>query len=182
MRHLIIGGARSGKSALAERLARGCGLPVVYIATAEPRDREMEQRIARHRARRPSAWITAEAPLDLAEALAAHAAPQRAVIVDCLTLWVSNLIAACGAGDSTFDPARFEAKTNTLLALLPRLAGEIFLVSNEVGFGVVPMGPLTRIFVDETGRLNQQIADRCERVTLVVAGIPVSLKAPSPDG
>lgn len=181
MRHLIIGGARSGKSALAERLALGRGSPVVYVATAEPGDDEMAQRIAAHRARRPSGWTTVEAPLDLAETLAAHAAPERTLIVDCLTLWASNLIARCGADDSSRDLAPFETKKNALLELLPRLAGEVLLVSNEVGSGVVPMGRLTRLFVDEAGRLNQQIAERCERVTLVVAGQPLSLKAPSPD-
>lgn len=181
MRHLIIGGARSGKSALAETLARKAGLPVVYIATADPGDEEMAQRIAHHRARRPADWSTVEAPLDLAETLTAHAAPGRMVIVDCLTLWLSNLITGGGADEAKFDLAGFEKERRALLELLPVLPGETVLVTNEVGFGIVPMGRLARMFTDEAGRLNQEVAARCERVTLVVAGQAVILKTPAPD-
>lgn len=179
MRHLVIGGARSGKSALAETLARAAGLPVIYIATAEPADEEMAQRIAHHRARRPADWLTVEAPLRLADALAARAAADRIIVVDCLTLWISNLIAGCDAEEARIDLAEFEREKQALLDLLPRLAGEIVLVSNEVGFGIVPMGRLARVFADEAGRLNQEVAARCERVTLVVAGQAVTLKAPA---
>jgi adenosylcobinamide kinase/adenosylcobinamide-phosphate guanylyltransferase len=181
MRHLLIGGARSGKSALAETLARKAGLPVVYIATAQAADAEMAQRIAHHRARRPAGWSTVESPRRLAETLAAQAAPGRMVIVDCLTLWLSNLITGGGVDEADFDLAGFEQERRALLDLLPVLPGEIVLVTNEVGFGIVPMGRLARMFMDEAGRLNQEIAARCERVTLVVAGQPLSLKTPAPD-
>ena len=181
MRHLIIGGARSGKSALAETLARQSGQPVTYIATAEPADDEMAQRIAHHRTRRPADWSTVEAPLRLAAALAAHAGPGRTLIIDCLTLWISNLIAGRRDDDSITDLSAFAGEKQALLDVLPRLAGDILLVANEVGSGIVPMGQLSRIFADEAGRLNQDVAARCERVTLVVAGQPLTLKAPAPD-
>jgi len=180
MRHLLIGGARSGKSALAETLARQRGWPVTYIATARPADDEMAQRIAHHRARRPADWPSVEAPLRLAAALAAHAASGRTVIVDCLTLWLSNWIS--GGGDEPItDLSAYSGEKQALLDLLPRLAGDVLLVTNEVGSGIVPMGRLSRIFTDEAGRLNQDVAARCERVTLVVAGQPLTLKAPAPD-
>lgn len=181
MRHLIIGGARSGKSALAETLARQGGQPVTYIATAEPADEEMAQRIAHHRARRPAGWATVETPLRLAAALAAHAAPGRTLIVDCLTLWVSNWIAGPGDDDTIADLSAYTVEKQALLDVLPRLAGDLVLVANEVGSGIVPMGRLSRIFADEAGRLNQEVAACCERVTLVVAGQPLTLKAPAPD-
>lgn len=181
MRHLIIGGARSGKSALAETLARRSGQSVTYIATAEPADDEMAQRIAHHRARRSAGWATVEAPLRLAAALAAHAAPSRTLIVDCLTLWVSNWIAGPGDDDTIADLSAYTVEKQALLDILPRLAGDLVLVANEVGSGIVPMGRLSRIFADEAGRLNQEVAACCERVTLVVAGQPLTLKAPAPD-
>lgn len=181
MRHLIIGGARSGKSALAETLARERGGPVTYIATGVPADDEMAQRIAHHRARRPANWPTVEVPLRLAAALAAHAAPGRTLIIDCLTLWISNLIAGRHDDDSITDLSAFAGEKQALLDVLPRLAGDILLVANEVGSGIVPMGQLSRIFADEVGRLNQDVAACCERVTLVVAGQPLTLKAPAPD-
>lgn len=181
MRHLIIGGARSGKSALAETLARRSGQPVTYIATGAPGDGEMAQRIAHHRARRPADWPSVEAPLRLAEALAAHAAPGRTLIIDCLTLWISNWIAGRSDDDSSADLSAYAGEKQALLDVLPRLAGDIVLVANEVGSGIVPMGRLSRIFTDEAGRLNQDVAARCERVTLVVAGQPLTLKAPAPD-
>ena len=181
MRHLIIGGARSGKSALAETLARRSGGPVTYIATGVPADDEMARRIAHHRARRPADWSTVEAPLRLAAALAAHAAPGRTLIVDCLTLWISNWIAGPGDDDSIADLGAYTSEREALLDALPRLAGDVVLVANEVGSGIVPIGRLSRIFTDEAGRLNQDVAARCERVTLVVAGQPLILKAPAPD-
>lgn len=170
MRSLILGGARSGKSALAERLAGETGLEVFYIATAERRDGEMEARIAHHRARRPAHWACVEEPLALASALRAHAGNGRCLLVDCLTLWLSNLL-----GDER-DPDAFEREREALLATLPQLPGEIVLVSNEVGLGVVPMGELSRRFVDEAGRLHQALAQRCERVAFVAAGLPLALK------
>lgn len=173
MRTLILGGARSGKSALAERLAGAGGREVVYIATARPGDDEMAARIAHHRARRPAAWTSVEEPLALADALREHARAGRCVLVDCLTLWLSNLLldanAACCARER-----------DALLDLLPALPGEVLLVSNEVGMGVVPLGRLSRRFVDEAGRLHQALAACCERVLLVAAGLPLALKGNLP--
>jgi len=169
MRTLILGGARSGRSALAERLASDSGHDVVYIATAQAHDAEMAARIAHHRSQRPTHWLSIEEPLALADALREHAQPGRCVLVDCLTLWLSNLL-----GDA--DSERFQRERDALLQLLPQLKGQLLLVSNEVGLGVVPMGELTRRFVDEAGRLHQALAARCERVIFVAAGLPMSLK------
>lgn len=169
MRTLILGGARSGKSALAERLAMASGHEVVYIATAQARDAEMAARIAHHRSRRPGQWLGVEEPLALAAALKAHARPGRCVLVDCLTLWLSNLL-----GDE--DPSRFDRERNALLEVMPSLTGQVLLVSNEVGLGVVPLGELTRRFVDEAGRLHQALAGQCETVLFVAAGLPLALK------
>lgn len=169
MRTLILGGARSGKSALAERLAAATEHPVAYIATAQAHDEEMAARIAHHRARRPAHWQSVEEPLALADALRAHARPGSCVLVDCLTLWLSNLLGAD-------DPARFAREREALLEALPTLPGQVLLVSNEVGLGVVPMGELSRRFVDEAGRLHQALATRCERVLFVAAGLPLVLK------
>jgi adenosylcobinamide kinase/adenosylcobinamide-phosphate guanylyltransferase len=172
MKTLILGGARSGKSALAEKLARDGGREVVYVATAEAGDDEMRTRISHHRARRPPEWSCVEEPLALAAALEIHARADRTILVDCLTLWLSNVL---HAGD-----ARFESERAALLDALPKLPGEILLVSNEVGLGVVPMGELSRRFVDEAGRLNQSIAAVAERVLFVAAGLPVALKGGMP--
>jgi len=171
MRELILGGARSGKSALAEQLAEQSGLAVTYIATAEAGDEEMVARISHHQARRPEAWQLVEAPLSLARALGAHAAEDHCLIVDCLTLWLSNLLAS-----EPVDERRFDAERQALLDLLPRLPGRVILVSNEVGLGIVPLGALTRRFCDESGRLHQAVAALCDRVTFVTAGLPMTLK------
>ena len=169
MRTLILGGARSGKSALAERLAASSGHDVVYIATAQAYDAEMAARIAHHRARRPAHWSSVEEPLVLADVLRAQVRPGRCVVVDCLTLWLSNVL-----GEA--DPSRFEHERAALLDVFPSLTGQVVLVSNEVGLGVVPLGELTRRFVDEAGRLHQALASQCERVLLVAAGMPLALK------
>jgi adenosylcobinamide kinase / adenosylcobinamide-phosphate guanylyltransferase len=169
MRTLILGGARSGKSSLAERLALECGKERVYIATAQAGDEEMATRIAHHRARRSEQWLCVEEPLQLASALRQYAREDRSLLVDCLTLWLSNLL-----GDA--DPACFERERDALLDVLPHLPGDILMVSNEVGLGVVPMGALTRRFVDEAGRLHQSIAAVSERVLFVAAGLPMVLK------
>ncbi len=171
MRELILGGARSGKSALAEQCAHDSGLEVVYIATAEAGDAEMCERIAHHRARRPDHWLCLEETLQLAATLQQYAAQNRCLLVDCLTLWLSNLL---GAGDEVFERER-----EALLTQLPQLPGRIIFVSNEVGLGIVPMGELTRKFCDESGRLHQAIAAACERVTFVTAGLPMILKGES---
>ncbi|MGH8183633.1 MAG: bifunctional adenosylcobinamide kinase/adenosylcobinamide-phosphate guanylyltransferase [Rhodanobacteraceae bacterium] len=172
MQTLILGGARSGKSAWAERLASSSGCDVVYVATAEAHDDEMRARIAHHRARRPAQWSCVEEPLALAATLAAHARSGRVLLVDCLTLWLSNLLHA--------GEARFESERAALLDALPKLPGELLLVANEVGLGVVPLGTLTRRFVDEAGRLSQSIAVVVERVLFVAAGLPVALKGGLP--
>lgn len=166
---LILGGARSGKSALAERRAAEfaeSGLEVVYLATAAAGDEEMARRIAHHRTRRPAHWRTVEECIALAEALRANAAPDRCLLVDCLTLWLSNLLLGPG----------LEPERSRLLESLPALPGHVILVSNEVGWGIVPMNELARRFADEQGRLNQAVAAVCDRVTLVAAGLPLTLK------
>ena len=181
MRELVISGARSGKSALAEKHALESGLRVVYVATAEIRDAEMARRIAHHRARRPAEWGLVEAPLQLAAALQAHAAKDTCLIVDCLTLWLSNLLFTGAAArqaeaNEAIDCPLLTAETDTLIATLPQLPGWVTLVSNEVGWGIVPMHPVSRCFGDEQGRLNQRVAAVCDRVTLVAAGLPLVLK------
>lgn len=181
MKELVIGGARSGKSALAERRAAESGLRVVYVATAQVQDAEMERRIAHHRARRPADWGLVEAPLQLAAALRAHAARDTCLVVDCLTLWLSNLLFAGEAArqaeaDQAIDCPLLTKETAALIDTLPQLPGWITLVSNEVGWGIVPMHPVSRCFADEQGRLNQRVAAVCDRVTLVAAGLPMALK------
>ena len=164
---LVLGGARSGKSAHAEALIERAGRAPVYLATATAGDAEMEARIAAHRARRGPRWTTVETPLDLLPALCRHAAPEAAVLVDCLTLWLANLMAAGR------DVA---AEGEALVAGLAGLAGPVVLVANEVGQGIVPGDPLARAFRDHAGRLNQAVAAAADRVTLVVAGLPLALK------
>lgn len=167
MKTLILGGVRSGKSRLAESLALRSDRPVTYIATANAGDEEMRQRIDTHRARRPDHWTVVEEPLALAAALARAAG--RCIIVDCLTLWLTNLLLAA-------EPTRLARERDALLEILPRLNGEIAFVSNETGMGIVPLGELTRRFADEAGRLHQDLAQRCDRVVLMVAGLPMTLK------
>ncbi|OIO79329.1 MAG: bifunctional adenosylcobinamide kinase/adenosylcobinamide-phosphate guanylyltransferase [Hydrogenophilaceae bacterium CG1_02_62_390] len=167
MKELILGGARSGKSALAERLALNSGLAVTYIATATAGDGEMSERIAHHRARRPAKWQLVEEPRHLAAALRGAASSERCLLVDCLTLWLNNVIA---------DEALFQQERSVLLETLPELPGRVILVSNEVGLGIVPLGELSRRFCDEAGRLHQDLARVCERVIFVAAGLPLVLK------
>lgn len=169
MQALILGGARSGKSAYAERLAQQSNHEVVYIATAQPRDAEMQERIRHHRTTRPVTWQTVEEPLALAHTLQVHAAPQRLLLVDCLTLWLTNLL--CDG-----DEQRLLCETAQLLTTLPHLPGHTLLVSNEVGLGVVPLGELTRRYVDTAGRLHQQLATQLDTVVWMVAGLPQTLK------
>lgn len=165
---LILGGARSGKSRRAEALARESGLEVVYLATAEAMDAEMEERIARHREDRAAdGWVTVEEPLDLAAALAREARPGRVVLAECLTTWLTNLMV---------HDRDLEAATAELLAWCAAPTGPAVLVSNEVGFGIVPEHKMARDFRDHAGRLHQRVAERAERVELVVAGIPVTVK------
>lgn len=164
---LVLGGSRSGKSAYAEALLAPLAGERLYIATAEAGDAEMTARIAAHRRRRGEAWTTLEQPLDLAPALAAHCRPHRAVLVDCLTLWLSNLLAA---------GRDVETEVAALTELLPRLEGHTVFVANEVGLGIVPDNPLGRRFRDEAGRLNQAVAARADTVVFMAAGLPLVLK------
>ena len=169
MRELILGGARSGKSRLAERLAAESGLAVIYIATSQPLDGEMNSRIQHHRERRPAHWRLVEEPLALARVLREQAAADKCLLVDCLTLWLTNLL-------MLDNPARLSAERDALLDCVSSLPGRILLVSNETGLGVVPLGELTRRYVDEAGWLHQALAERCERVVFTVAGLPMVLK------
>jgi adenosylcobinamide kinase/adenosylcobinamide-phosphate guanylyltransferase len=181
MIELILGGARSGKSALAERRALESGLAVTYIATGQAGDAEMARRIAHHRSRRPPHWTLVEEPLHLAATLVDHAAPDRCLLVDCLTLWLTNLLYAgsaarqAEAGDEVNCPL-LAFETAALLDTLPQLPGRVILVSNEVGLGIVPLGAVTRLYVDDAGRLNQTVARIAQRVTFVAAGLPLELK------
>ncbi|KPV39268.1 adenosylcobinamide kinase [Thiohalorhabdus denitrificans] len=168
MKELVLGGARSGKSRLAEQRAVESGAEVVYVATATAGDEEMAARIARHRADRPDHWGLVEEPVALARVLRQEARPGRCLLVDCLTLWLGNLL---GEGEEVLERER-----TAFLEALASAPGEVLLVSNEVGQGVVPADPLSRRFVDEAGRLHQAAAERCEQVTLVVAGLPWTLK------
>ncbi len=167
--HLILGGVRSGKSAFSLREAEKSGLPVLFIATAEAKDAEMQARIESHQKNRPPNWQLLEEPLHLGELLMAEADAQRLILVDCLTMWLTNLLLHPDAG-------LLQKEQAALLQAVDRLPGSLILVNNETGLGIIPMGELTRRFVDANGALNQQLAERCTRVTWVVAGLPTFLK------
>lgn len=179
MRELILGGQRSGKSARAESLAAQwlAASPAhraVFVATATAWDDEMRERIARHqrdRAQRVPGMVTVEEPLDLAAALAQHNAADTLVVVDCLTLWLTNLRMPVQGG-MVPEGVPADALTRAIAAH----TGALVVVSNEIGLGVIPMGADVRAFVDALGRLNQQVAAVCDRVTLMVAGLPLVLK------
>ena len=180
VRTLVLGGARSGKSGHAERIAQQDGGEVVYIATAQAHDLEMAARIAHHRRTRPLHWTTVEEPLMLADAIARHAAPGRTILVDCLTLWLSNLMFSDGrsypeCGSVQLPPIVIEQHA-ALLEVMRSPVCDVIFVSNEVGLGIMPMGAVTRCFVDEQGRLNQALAALCDRVIFVAAGLPLMLK------
>ena len=164
---LVLGGARSGKSRYAERLVEAAAAAGTYCATAEAGDSEMAARIAAHRSRRGPFWRTVETPLALAATIAAEATPERPLLIDCLTLWLSNLMMAGAQIDDEFA---------TLRMALRDAAGPIVLVANEVGLGLVPETPLGRDFRDAAGRLNQDIAPLADRVVFVAAGLPLVLK------
>lgn len=162
----IIGGARSGKSAHAEALMTASPSPWAYIATAEAYDDEMRERIALHRARRGEGWATVDAPLDLAAAIEALSDHQP-VLIDCLTLWLTNHMLA---------ERDLDAECRRLVDVLSRPRGPWFVVSNEVGLGIVPDNALARRFRDAAGRLNQQVAAVADTVLLMVAGLPLKVK------
>ena len=184
---LILGGQKSGKSRRAELLAsqwlsQSAGHSAVLIATAQPFDDEMRQRIERHqadRAARVPGMRLVEEPLNLAAAIARHSAPHALVVVDCLTLWLTNLLMP--AENASLEPLKplgpaDIAQTASLLVAIRQSAGPVVLVGNEIGMGVIPMGREVRAFVDALGRLNQDVAAACERVTLMAAGLPLTLK------
>ncbi len=174
MRELVLGGMRSGKSRYAEQTALQQSGELLYLATATAGDEEMVQRIEHHRQQRGERWGLVEEPIHIADVLSREAATERVVVVDCLTLWITNLLL-----DS--DPALLQQECDKLLEVLPTLSGRIILVSNETGLGVVPMDPLSRRFCDEAGRLHQRLAAQCERVTWMVAGIPSRIKDEMPE-
>lgn len=169
MLQLILGGARSGKSRLAEQTAINTQLAVTYVATAQALDPEMQSRITHHQNQRPSHWSLVEEPLYLANALQKIDRPNQIILVDCLTLWLTNLLLLDDQSVQQFE-------CEQLLRVLPTLESEIILVSNETGLGVVPLGEISRRFVDEAGRLHQALGQIADKVLFCVAGFPMILK------
>lgn len=164
---LVLGGARSGKSAFAEGLVDASGLSKVYVATGQAFDREMSDRIDIHKARRGAEWNNVEDPFDLAGVLEKVSASDKSVLVDCLTLWVTNLM---------LEDKDVLAESSLLIEMLPRLSGQIILVSSEVGMGIVPDNYMARAFRDHAGRLHQMIAAIADEVYFVAAGLPLKMK------
>jgi adenosylcobinamide kinase / adenosylcobinamide-phosphate guanylyltransferase len=179
-RTLVFGGARSGKSAYAEQLAAQSGKEVVYLATAQGGDAEMQTRIAMHQQRRDQNWLTVEEPLALGDAIMQRSTPHNLILVDCLTVWLSNLLFAEQKDYPEVGhiepPVAFHAQRERFLQALQHASGDVVLVSNEVGMGIVPQGAISRWFVDEAGRLNQAVAAQCERAIWIAAGLPLVLK------
>jgi adenosylcobinamide kinase/adenosylcobinamide-phosphate guanylyltransferase len=169
MKTLVLGGVRSGKSRYAAQLAGEGRASVAMIVTAAAGDEEMAARIAAHRARRPAQWQVIEEPVDLGRAIRRATAPGSVVIVDCLTLWLSNLLAID-------DRKALEGQRDALKSAVSEASGTLVLVSNEVGSGIVPTNELARRFRDEAGVLHQELAQLCERVVWMVAGLPVVVK------
>lgn len=167
---LVIGGARSGKSKHAEELAAAHELPVSYVATATAFDNEMTARIAHHQARRPEHWLLYECPIELTELLKTEAKKQQVILVDCLTLWLNNQL-------HKNPQQNFSLLFSELTEALKNTQAHIILVTNEVGLGIIPMGEITRQFVDEAGRLNQQLAQQANQVIFMIAGIAMPLKS-----
>jgi adenosylcobinamide kinase/adenosylcobinamide-phosphate guanylyltransferase len=177
---LVFGGARSGKSAYAEKLAASGGNPVVYIATAQVYDGEMAVRIAQHRRQRPAEWTTVEETLCLGAAIERHSEHGTVILIDCLTLWLSNLL-FCEEKNypevgPIEPPERYRKERESLMNALERSSADVILVSNEVGMGITPQGAISRWFVDEAGRMNQAVAACCDQVFWVAAGLPLKLK------
>jgi adenosylcobinamide kinase/adenosylcobinamide-phosphate guanylyltransferase len=177
MKELILGGARSGKSRYAEQCAQDSGLPVIYVATGAAGDAEMAERIKLHRKSRPTDWHLIEESIALADTLRAVAAADRCVLVDCLTLWLSNLLLAEEAAAKGAASEFLARERAALLEVFPTLPGHLILVSNEVGLGVVPDSAIARRFRDEAGRLHQALAALCDRVVFMAAGLALPLKS-----
>jgi adenosylcobinamide kinase/adenosylcobinamide-phosphate guanylyltransferase len=169
MIHLVLGGARSGKSNYAQQLAIDTGLPIVYIATATELDDEMTTRIAHHKKNRPKDWRVREAPLNLIETIENENKNEQTILVDCLTLWLNNQLFHHPDQD-------FSVLFNRLHAVCDKSKSTIIFVANEVGLGIIPLGEISRKFVDEAGRLNQVLAQLANKVTFVAAGLPLNLK------
>jgi adenosylcobinamide kinase/adenosylcobinamide-phosphate guanylyltransferase len=176
--HLILGGARSGKSTYAESLASQSKQAVTYIATAQIYDDEFAKRVKHHQKRRPKHWHIVEAPFHLAKTIGTYANANTCLIVDCLTLWLAQCL--CPDCDSPEEQSNktllWEQERTALLETLPNLAGTVLLVSNEVGMGIVPLGEINRQFQDEQGRLNQAVANIANNVSFIAAGLPLHLK------
>lgn len=166
---LVLGGARSGKSHHAQQLAAGYGLPVVYVATATASDTEMATRIAHHQQDRPAGWRLRESPLELAQVLREEKYQAQTILVDCLTLWLNNHLFLQAEQN-------FRELFADLVAAIAGAHAHIIFVANEVGLGIIPMGEVTRQFVDEAGRLNQLLAETADQVVFVAAGLPFPLK------
>jgi adenosylcobinamide kinase/adenosylcobinamide-phosphate guanylyltransferase len=173
MKTLILGGVKSGKSRHAEVIAASSGCPVTVIATAQPHDTEMRHRIYLHQRQRPPGWQLVEEPLALGAAISEHSAPDRFVIIDCLTLWLTQLL---GLGDQQ----RLQDELQRLLNAVSDIDANIALVGNESSMGVTPLGALTREYCDRAGVLHQQLAARCDTVILTIAGLPQYLKGGPP--
>ena len=166
----VTGGARSGKSRLAEELAERLGGPLVYIATGEPKDAEMRERITRHRKRRGPAWQTIEEPLNLVKAVREYDDSFNGILVDCITLWLANLLG------NYADPQRVLDEVVSFIAAFPELKTPLIMVSNEVGMGVVPENPLARSFRDLAGEANELLAKAADKVYVMFSGLPLKLK------
>lgn len=171
MIQFFLGGARSGKSRLAEQAAQASNLEVVYIATAQGLDSEMQQRIEKHQSDRPAHWLTVEEPLNLAATIQSYASDKRCLLIDCLTLWLSNQLL-----QQDKELPNYHQQKTELLTVLANCPGQVIVVSNEVGQGIVPLGELSRQYVDEAGWLHQDIAKIADQVRFVCAGLAMNLK------
>jgi adenosylcobinamide kinase / adenosylcobinamide-phosphate guanylyltransferase len=170
MKHLVLGGVRSGKSAFAQEQVAASGKPVCYVATSQVWDDDMADRVRQHKDNRPSEWLLIEEPLALASVLHSLNSPDQAVIVECFTLWMTNLLCL-------EDETRLEEEKQALLNAVEVFEGDLVLVSSEVGLGIMPMNALARRFGDEAGTMNQALAKLTDRVTFVAAGLPLPLKS-----
>lgn len=165
----MIGGVKSGKSRLAEQLASQSELDIIYVATASADDHEMQTRINQHKQQRPSHWQTIESPIHLAATLKQACQARHCVLVDCLTLWLTNLL-------MTDDKNLLEQEIEALTSIIPELDGQLIFVSNETNMGIMPLGELSRQYCDQIGILHQRLAEEVDRVILTVAGLPHVLK------